>query len=384
MAKQPDPINPFIPAEIDAAVRARIEANPGGDVTPQTFYVRCFHNNDPTKQRGEYCGRIDYTVFSEEVAAERFRLAGDFTGQICCTNSAKVRGTVREFTFSISPTMLPRAAAPVTPAAPAAAGLGGTPPTGSNVLDVLLPMFLESQRQQGQLLIAMATRPAPTSGMSDTLMSTILGHALTKSPVADVVALAEKLSGKMGEQRDDEDDDGRGGGMGVELVRTLRQMLRLAEKSPAGGFPTPTPAPTPTPNPHEPNPPTAAQDEPAKQPTPTTTHERPAGEQRKVNPAELDDVGKLRLFGSRVVPQLIDFATDPAPSVAAAASMIEATALRSGLDPEQFADADSLEHDVLEPVVGFYPELAPHKAFALAALEAVAEQYTDDDEEPGE
>ena len=375
-----EPVNPLAPIEAETMVAEFVAAHPGA-VAPANFSFRVFHRNDPTKAVGRFVGTIDYERFSEEAVAEKWGIAGDFYADLVCNRSViGRRGNLLRIHFGIDENLVATSTAPAAQAP--TTGLAGTAPvTGSNVLDVLLPMFLESQRQQGQLMIALATKPAPASGMSDALMTTILGHALTKSPVSDVVALAEKLSGKMGERQDQDDGaEDRGGGMGVELMRTLRQMLRLAEKAPAGG---PMNPPTPT---HEPAPaPITAPDtapaaNPPTSPAPDAKGPGLSGTP-KANPADLDDVGKLRLFGARVVPQLIDFATDPEPSIDGAASMIEATAIRCGIDPAKFAQADDLAADVVDPVVGLYPDLSPHRAFALAALEALADQYADDDDD---
>lgn len=366
----PDYVNPTAPPEADALVRDLIAANPGV-LTPASFSFRVFHKNDPTTAGGRFVGKIAYERFSEEGVAEAFGIAGDFYADLV-SNSTAARGNLRRIHFGVGENLVP--AKPTAPTAPGA-GLGGTPavPTGGGVLDVLLPMFLESQRQQGALMIALATKPAPASGMSDAVMSTILGHALTKSPVSDVVSLAEKLAGKLGEKDEPEE---RGGGMGVEVVRTLRQLLTMAEKHPGVAPAAPVAHTTPAPG-------AGGATAPGPGASPAAAPSNGGGAERP-DPAKLGEIERFALFGSRAVPMLIEYATDPEPSIEAAAAMIEAQAIRAGIDPAKFAEADDIDADVIDPVLAHFPELAPHRAFAKAAVEAVAEDYAEDEDEKPE
>lgn len=376
MAKTVAAINPNVPEEAEAIVRQLIEAHPG-QLSPEHFRFRVAHLADPTSSVGRTLGNIDYLRFSEEAVAQAWGLAGDFYADLQCSN-VLARGNLRRIRFGIAEQLLPQRPA----------GLGGfaaPAPTATAPAPLdLTALLLAQMKQQGDLVIAMLGRPsAPAAApVSDRLMEILLTQALTKTPASDLLTFFDAMKKRTGAEDDDQDDDreSRGGGLAVEALRLFRQLAKSA--------PTPTPAPITTAPaadaPRADNPPMAAASASA-QVSPGGAPTNAAGAER-VDPAKLSELDRLRLFGQRVVPQLIDFATDPVPSVAAAAAMVEATAIRSGIEPTQFADADDVAADIVDPVIGFYPELADHRAFAIAAVEAVAEQYEDDedDDEPGE
>lgn len=385
MAKTPTIVNPGAPMEADAVVGGLIDAHPG-QLNPSHFRFRVYHLADPTSSTGRCLGNIGYERFSEEAVAAAFGVAGDFYADLQCA-SALAPGNLKRIRFGIAETLLPRGQQPA-----ALAGLAPAPaPAAGSPID-LTALLLAQMKQQGDLIIALLGKPAAPAAapMSDRLVELLFSQAVTKTPAADLITFFDAMKKRTtaAEDTDDEPEAPTGGSIGVELLRTLRALVKVPPQ--LGALPNPpTPAPTPAPpapepaaDPHAPYPTLASASASSASSSPGGSPNNAAGAQR-VDLATLGPDERLQLFGRRVVPQLIDYATDPAPSIDAAAAMIEATAIRSGLDPAKFAEADDIADDIVDPILPFYPELLPHRDFAIAAVQAVADQY-DDDEEPGE
>lgn len=388
MAKPSPIVNPNAPEDADAMVRQLIEANPA-QLTPAHFRFRVYHLADPTSSTGRCLGNIGYERFSEEAVAQAFGVAGDFYADLQCA-SALAPGNLKRIRFGIAEQLIPRGTTPAT-----LAGLAPAPQPAGSPID-LTALLLAQMKQQGDLIIALLGRPAaPASApMSDRLVELLFSQAVTKTPAADLITFFDAMKKRTAaaEEADDEPDAPTGGSIGVELLRTLRALVKttpqlgaLPHTPPAAPTPsaiTAAQAPEPAAAPHT-IPPTQAASAASASESPGGVPTNAAGAQR-VDPSTLGETERLQLFGRRVVPQLIDCATDPTPSIDAAAAMIEATAIRSGLDPANFAQVDDLAADIVDPVAAFYPELLPHREFAIAAVQAVADQYDDDDDEPGE
>lgn len=367
------PINANIPEDVEADVVARCAEK---SVAIDAIRINVLHCPDPSSSVGYKLGSVDYATFSEELVAAKWRKAGKFFGDIVGPSM----GNIRRFYFGIADELVaaqpPTAGGTLAGVTPAAAAAPAAPaPLDVNAL------LLAQMKQQGDLIIAMLTRPQPAaapSGINDRLLEFLLTQSASKTPAGDLIAFFDAMKKRTGDVDQAEDDEpASGGGLAVEALRLIRDLARNAGRATP---PTPIVDAPPRQPPHN----------PSRAEAPAPGQERPAGDapgtvaggqEPKANPANLDDVGKLRLFGERVVPQLIDYATDPTPSVEAAAAMIEATAIRCGIDPQQFADCDDIAGDIIDPVVGFFPALAPHRDFAIKAAELVAEQYGDDEDD---